>query len=185
MKALITSSLFVLSILFFSCAPNKQEIISDITELENSFNASASTNLDLKVANSLLEAYDEFIINFQTDSLSDLYLYRASKLAVSIKKTSMAEEYLKLYLANYPNGTYEDEILFGLANIYENQMQEIELAEKYYHMVIDKFPDSKFAFLAKQSIQTLGKTPDEIVEMLLKKQQDSDSATVDSVMVMQ
>lgn len=177
MKKLFAPVLLVLFVVVFSCAPSRQELLSKVTELENTFNAILEKKLDLKVANALLEAYDEFIINFQQDSLAPEYLFRAGKLALKIKKTSIAEEYLKLYLANYPKSIHEDDVLFGLANIYENQMMDIETAEKYYNRVIAEYPDSKYAVLAKQSLGFLGKTADEILDMILKPKLQADTLT--------
>lgn len=173
----------LLAISLISCKPNKEDLKANISELEAKLEASIKTNIDIQAANTLLESYDDYIVYFQEDSLAEEYLYRAGELALNMKKTITAEKYLELYENNYDSGPHSVEVLFHLANLNENQKADIVTAEKYYNLVISKFPESNFAKISSQALTTLGKTPDEILEMLKAKanKAETDSAIVETV----
>jgi outer membrane protein assembly factor BamD (BamD/ComL family) len=59
--------------------------------------------------------------------------------------------------------------MFMQAYVYENSLQDYGKAKTVYTEFIRKYPESELVEDARISIRNLGKSPEEILESLLKK----------------
>ncbi len=67
--------------------------------------------------------------------------------------------------------------MFLMAFAYENYLKDTEKAKQAYEAFLKKYPENQLARDAKFSLDNLGKSPEEVMDMILKKNK---TATADS-----
>jgi len=110
------------------------------------------------------------LIHPQADSAA-VHLKRAAESALSIRQFEQALYLYDLLISRYPNTKESEQGLFRTAFIYDNDLGEMEKAKETYEVFIQKYPNSEFADDAQFLLQNIGKDDAEILESLLKKQQ--------------
>ena len=120
-------------------------------------------SLEAYDASQLMKAYADFANACPTDSIVAEYLVRRADLLRGAGKFHDAIRLLQNIHDGYP--TYENRSLcaFLIAYLYETELGDHEMAEKFYTGVIDLHPESNEAKLAALSLRHLGKSPEELV----------------------
>ena len=67
-------------------------------------------------------------------------------------------------MTEYPDYEKASECLFMKGFIYDNNLQDYEMAKKIYLEFLEKYPDDEFADDAQASIDNLGKSLEEIIQ---------------------
>lgn len=168
MKKILVSIFMVLAIV--ACKPSKEQLSADIKELETKLETSLKTGFDTEVAGELIKTYYTYYKHYQDDEKTNEYIFKAGELAMGVKLSSTAIEYLEYIYNEVPSFDKMDQVLLFLGNIYENQVYDIEMGEKYYKELIDRFPNSKYVAVAKDALSVLGKTPEEILMEIESKE---------------
>ena len=111
----------------------------------------------------LMKAYADFANACPGDSIVAEYLVRRADLLRGAGKFHDAIRLFQNIHDGYP--TYENRALcaFLIAYLYETELGDDEMAEKFYKGVIDLHPESNEAKLAALSLKHLGKSPEELV----------------------
>lgn len=173
------------SLLLFACTPSKEDLSKKMSELEVKFSQNLSEGFDIETANELLETYATFVEHYGEDKIANDIIFKAGELAMNMKKSALAIEYLESIYNRVPDYSKMEQVIFFLGNVYENQVFDIESAEKYYNDLVEKFPNGRYTNDVKQTLKTLGKTPEEILAEIENADSDtvaSDSVAVDSVL---
>lgn len=77
-----------------------------------------------------------------------------------------AAESFKTVLNDFQGNIYRAESLFFVGYIYANEVKQpksLEIAEKYYTMLLEEFPSHELCPSAKVEIDNLGKNPEDII----------------------
>jgi len=140
-----------------SCDDLKAQVVSLELEVAN------HVSLEAHDASQLMKAYADFANACPTDSIVAEYLVRRADLLRGAGKFHDAIRLLQNIHDGYP--TYENRSLcaFLIAYLYETELGDHEMAEKFYTGVIDLHPESNEAKLAALSLRHLGKSPEELV----------------------
>lgn len=153
----------------------KEELKSDpaakkrqISDLERAVE-SDQTGEDLKLRQKLLVAYADFVNFHNDDENSAEYLFRAGKLANEIGKPRRAIEYLVNLHDGFPRYERRTEAAFLIGFIYENVLNDREMAEKYYEKVVELYPETQWAEDARLSLQMLYLTDEEKIQKFIKQ----------------
>jgi TolA-binding protein len=109
--------------------------------------------------------YADFAKQFPEDTASANYLYKAAEISMNLQLGVKAIGYYDDLLSAYPNYSKKAECIFLKAFIYENQLNNLEEAKKYYTQFLDEFPTHQLAKDAEASLKYLGKSAEELVEM--------------------
>lgn len=153
----------------FACTPSKEELLKEITLLEQDFEQRNENNkLDLETGAKLFEAYDLYIVNYSKDSTSAELLMNASRLAVGLNEHQKAIKYLEQYIADFDDD-YTPKAMLILGNYLANKVMDLEKAEAVFNQFLERYPNHPNAKDVKFMINTLGKTPEEILEMVQAK----------------
>lgn len=165
---IIISSITIL--LFNSCTTtnNKQELINNITANENNLMDSVNYTINNEIAEKLILQFKKYVEANSSDSLAPIYTIKAADLCLS---TQNYEEAVKLYEAvytNYPNYKKAPESLFLQAMIYADHLKNEVLGKQKYEEFIITHPNHQLVNDARKSIQFLGKTPEEILNIIQK-----------------
>ena len=148
---------------------DKTGLTEKIATLENKiFNPDGTINT--KKALTLLDAYEQFIVENKDDSNRMEYIFKAAGIALNLNRGQTSLKYLEQYLLSYPNGPQAEQALFLKAFVLENSIGNIKAAKQTYEEFIQKYPNSEFADDAKASIKYIGKSPDEIIELMKQEQ---------------
>lgn len=156
--------------LLFSCKPSKQELLSKIENLAHKLHEKEA-DYDVETAAELEMTYVDFIENYKEDSLYAKILFEAGEHATTNQSSRMAVDFLTEFVETYPEDANVPDAFIDLAIVYETQMFDLEKAEYYLQQFLNKYPDHELVEVAKSQLDNLGRTPEEIMEEILKKQQ--------------
>jgi len=100
-------------------------------------------------------------------------LYRMPEIAKSSKdKLKAIENYKKVY-EKFPKNDLASQALFQIGFIYGNELDDIPNATEYYNKVIKEYPKTEAAKLAQDDLQLLGKSPEELLNERMKKNENN------------
>ena len=174
MKIGVTSSAlmaFILTWLLVSCQQDpKNAQIKAIEEKEKQLYG--NPEFDKKQGFQLVDAYINFSNQYIDDTLSAVYLYKAGEIAMNLMAGSQAILYFDKVISNFPSFSKVPECVFLKAFIFENQLNDLVNAEKYYNEFINQYPNHILAKDAKASLEYLGKSPEELVKIFQEKNKE-------------
>jgi TolA-binding protein len=158
-------------VLFASCDSVRNSFIEknanytdSISQYENLLFAKGNTSIKVNDAIKLAGFYRNFAINNKKDSLAADYLFKSADIFMNMNKANDAIESFNMILEEYPEYKKAPSVLFLKAFIYEDQLDDLANAEKYYKIFLEKYPNSDFADDAEISLNNLGKTPEQLIE---------------------
>ena len=102
-----------------------------------------------------------FIIGCST-KLSEAEYYKLATEAFNKQDYKKSIENFKNIIDNYPKGQRSSEALFMLGYINANNTNNLEEAEKYYKLFIEKYPDDELTDDAEYELKHLGKDINEL-----------------------
>lgn len=160
---------FLLLLSFSSCfQPQKreQELIGRIES--RLFNDSTMRPV-VSSADSLVRLYLAYAEAYPDDTLSPEYLFRAGDLSQGIGRFDQAIDIFGK-VQRYPNYQKAGTASFLRGFVAENSKGDTALARKYYEQFLQTYPSHPLNSDAKLSLDYLGKTPEELMQILEQKQ---------------
>lgn len=161
---------FLLVVFAFSCQSPKQEMISEIEQMENNLFGDEG-KLNPEQVENLISAYEQYAVDFPDDSLAPVYLFKAGDIAMNTGRSNKAITFYSRIIEEYPGYPKVPEALFLQAYVYENNLGRLDKARSLYEEFLHLYPDNEFADDAKVSLKYLGKTPEELIEIFQKEQE--------------
>lgn len=165
---------FLLSILFLLAAcssPDRNELFNNIKEAEaNLFDKNESFKFDEALAQKAIDAYSEFSENFPKDPETPGILFKEADLHRAMKNHDEALDIYRKIEKEYADHNKAPHSLFLQGFVYENEMNDLENAEKRYQAFLEKYPDHDLAEDVEFSLKNLGKTPEEIIQEFNQRQ---------------
>ncbi len=132
----------------------------------NKENAFVELGYPVDKVQDLLISYANFANYCRTDSLTPEFLMRRADLLRGEGKVRAAIKQFKDIHDGYPSFSRKIDCAFIAAFLYETELNDKEMAEKLYIQVIELYPDSHLAGVAKVAIEHLRETPAEMIERL-------------------
>ena len=123
-------------------------------------------------ANNAIKAFTDFAFYCQSDTMCPIYLIKTAQVARVINNIPQAKVALEQCINTYPNFRNRAAAMFLLAQLYDENTylnNEAE-AKKIYEEIINDYPKSDWAVSAKGAISFIGKSDEEILKELKKKQ---------------
>jgi TolA-binding protein len=132
----------------------------------------SQTEVNKSSAVAAIKAFTDFAFYCQSDSLSPVYLIKTAQVARAINNIPQAKLALDKCIETYPSFRNRPAALFLLAQLYDENtyLNNEEEAKKIYQKIIDEYPKSDWAVSAKGAISFIGKTDEEILKELKRKQ---------------
>lgn len=151
---------------------SEKEILRDsIVKTEKNLHSDES--LDKTKAMKILNLYEEYFNNYEKDSLSAEYLFRATEIAVNINQPAKAINYLKRIKKDYPDYKNYPYSIYLIGFIYDSMLNQDKKAEVYYDIYLKKYPDHERAEEVKKLKEYLGLSDLELVEKFEKQNQEN------------
>lgn len=147
----------------------REEFLSQIKEMEGEMFKAAE--IDNAKANDAIKLYTDYALYFPTDTLAPEYLFKAGEVATASKKYKKALEQYETILSKYADYKHYKETMYLKAFLLDNFLNDDAAAKVVYEEVIAKYPTTNYAKDAKTAIQNLGKTDEQLMEEIKKKNQ--------------
>ncbi len=148
---------------------SKSSLQDSITAMENELFNSTSTHINKHKVLGLIDLYTEYAEEYPDDTLAPVYLFKASDVSMNLYRPVETIKILDSIMIRYPDNSKTPTALFLKAFVYEDQAKNYKLAQKYYQLFIDKYPDNEFADDARMSLKNLGKSPEELINEFEKE----------------
>ena len=179
MKYFSLLTLSLLALIFFSCESKStkkdktENVKAQIDSLESLREIDAIKFYQLGHGELLAKAYEKFASDTKDELKAAEKLFQAAKeYQGAVKDPKKAVELISKLEKDYPEYGKMPEALFYLGFVYENELGDLDKAEKYYKKVMKKYPDHRFAEQAKAALELLGMSAEEVIEQFKKNQEE-------------
>jgi hypothetical protein len=149
---LISLGIFIIA----ACQSPKEKALKSIKNMES--NDSAFSN---ELMMSLKTSYIDFALAYPDDEQTPGFLFKAAQRAVVLQQANESVDLLLQLINKYPANEFAEDATFLLAFTYENNLNDLTNARKYYEQFLKNFPKGELAEEARLSIANLGKTTEE------------------------
>lgn len=124
------------------------------------------------------EAYA--LANPNTDQAAQ-YLYKAAEVSRSIRTFPKTLTIYDWIINDYPEYSKTPTIVFLKGFLLDNELKNLDLAKQSYELFIDRYPEHELASHVKFLIENLGKTDEEILNLITKQKNSvSEASLIDS-----
>lgn len=127
--------------------------------------------MEPKKVNAYLNSCISYVLLLPKDPGSAALLLKAAENAYYTQQYDRALYLYEWFETAWPDDPKAAQALFMRAFIYDNDMQKYETAGVLYQEFLRKYPDDDFADDAEVLLENLGKTPEEVIQLLEQKQQ--------------
>ncbi|MCB0806688.1 MAG: tetratricopeptide repeat protein [Bacteroidales bacterium] len=159
----------VLFVLILACSSEKENMLADIKQTEDSLFADETKMIDRKLAGELVDKYVAYADAYPEDPQTPQILFKAGDLSMNMNMSRKAIQIFDRVMNNYPDYEKTPQCLFLKGYIYENDLKDLKTAKQIYEDFLDKYPDDEFADDAEISIKNLGKSPEELIREFEEK----------------
>ena len=154
--------LLALSVLLFGCAKKKQAV---------EYMKEAKAGIEQKKIPETVKAYETLLSQFPDDSLAPIALYQLAtlyqnKMVPNFKEIESLEKAVTLFKSvfdKYPESKQAPVSLFMAGFIQGNDLKKYQEATATYTLFLQKYPQSDMAPAAKDEIDNMGLTPEQII----------------------
>ena len=108
-----------------------------------------------KKSKDALSEYQKILLDHKGQEIEPITLYRIGKIYEEQGNFDMALNNYKMIIDNFKECIYIDEANYFSAEIYNNQLKEVEKAKKHYEEIIFKHEDSIYFTDARRKYRTL------------------------------
>lgn len=154
------------------CQSPRSKAVKNIENFESSI-FDQNGMVDRTKVGELIDLYVGFADSFSADTLAPAYLFKAADMAMNTNRSLQAIQLYERIIDQYSGYAKAPEALFLQGYVYENNLGRLDKAEEIYKKFIELYPDNDFADDAAVSLQYLGKSPEELIEIF---QQQTEAA---------
>lgn len=133
-------------------------------KLDTTLKGNQSVEKTIQVLTTLTEKYPE---SEQAPKgllqLASIYQNRADRRTTPMQSLEISSKLFKKVFEKYPESTEAPSALFMAGFIEANELRSYEDATKTLNLFLEKFPDHDLAESAKQELEFMGLTPEEIL----------------------
>ncbi len=158
--------------LFFSCVNSEEKQIKLIEKIEKELYNDTTLIMSKNKVNECIERYGAFVNKYPNHSKSPEYLLDAAKLTEALSNWYSAIELYDRLVDFYPESDLAPKAFFSKAFLLDEKLNQDAKAEKLYMIFIKKYPNHELTLAASQLIELLYLSDDELIDKVLKKNQD-------------
>lgn len=172
----ILLSVFALSTFTIACKNSKPEsqiaeTKSQIKQLEDSLMAAPVGKNYQSHAPELVKLMSDYVEKNPKDTISAMYLFKAGDISRGLGKFDDAINFWQSLCEKYPDHRRAPDALFLQAFTFENDVKDLNKAKNLYEEFLKKYPNHAFSANIPVILENLGKSPEELIEALKKKNQ--------------
>ncbi len=112
----------------------------------------------------VISAYSSLVDDYPGSPEAEVALFRRGGIRNNYtKEPDLAVKDYALYARRYPDNEKTPLVMFLVGYLYNNELHELDSAAAAYKRFLEKFPDNEMAPSARFELNTLGKSPDELL----------------------
>jgi len=154
--------LLALSVLLFGCAKKKQAV---------EYMKEAKLGIEQKKIPETVKAFETLLSEFPDDSLAPEALYKLgtlyqNKMVPNFKENESMEKAVSLFKSvfdKYPDSKQAPVSLFMAGFIQSNDLKKYQEATSTYNLFLQKYPKNDMAPAARDELNNMGLTPEQII----------------------
>jgi len=154
--------LLALTVLLFGCGHKKHA---------DEYMKEAKLGIEQKKIPETVKAYETLVSEFPNDSLAPEALYQLgtlyqNKMVPNFKETESMEKAVNIFKSvfdKYPDSKQAQVSLFMAGFIQANDLKKYQDATATYNIFLQKYPKGDMAPAAKEEINNMGLTPEQII----------------------
>lgn len=170
---MITRLIFILTlILLFACSSQQDKTLFE----------SAKENIEQTNFVEALNQFEQLVQDYPESKYKPAALFEIGKLYHGgvVKNISQQqsferaiENYNKVY-TDYPDSSFAPNALFMVAFIQANELKQLDAARDTYNLFIEKYPDNEMVISAKEELENLGLSAEEILRKKIAKKDSAE-----------
>ena len=174
----------MIMVVLIGCSSQSNNI-DRIKALETILYSDNNSVFDVPTAEKLVIEYELFADEYPEDTAASKYLFRGGELAMAIQSSEKAVELFGRIYNDYSSYKKAGSALFLIGMVNDDQLKNLAEAQKHYRKFIAEYPNHNLIEAATLSLQNLGKSPDDLMREIRKKEAEAsakDSQNTDEVM---
>lgn len=162
----------------YSCQPGQNWMKENLDRKEIALMKDAQAGrVDSNRVNRLLFNYEHYALSYPGDTGGAVYLFKAADFYRYLHRPAKSVTLYQTIYDRYPSFSKRPYSLFLQGFIYENEMGVMDSARLRYEKFLAEFPQHPIADDVKTTLNNLGKTPEQLIEEFMAKQDlENDSA---------
>lgn len=151
-------------------------LVSCSKSLESDFNNATKLLKENKIEEAIAE-FSKIAENndskYSPEALAQLAIIYQNRLDKNLSPLESAEKsqfYFRTIYDKYPENKLAPKALFMSAFILANDLKKYDEATKAYNLFLEKYPEHQLASSAKQELEYIGLSPEEILSRKMSKQ---------------
>lgn len=120
-----------------------------------------------------VDAAEAYALANPNSEQSAQYLYKAAEVSRSIRTFPKTLTIYDWMIDDYPDYEKTPTVVFLKGFLLDNEMGKLDLAKQSYETFIDRYPEHELASHVKFLIENLGKSDEEILELITKQNETS------------
>lgn len=157
-----TIILFSIALFFAGCGKKSEQEYMEL----------AQQNLNNKKVTEAVNIYEDFLKEYPESNSAPTALFEIAALYQNRLVPGLSEEqsleksaeYFRKVYQDYPESSEAPKSLFLSGFIRANEMNNFEEATKIYKLFLDRYPSHELAAAARQELDHMGLSPDEILQ---------------------
>lgn len=146
-----------------SCKNAQEKQYEELVQIENNL-FGEQTELNDSIARIFLQKADQYSKDYKDDIKTAEIIFKQGEVLNGLKSYEYAIRKFQQVFLVYPKSNKAAESVFLCGFIYDTYLQNYEEAGNYYRKFIRMYPNHTFVKDAKASLESLGKTPEELVK---------------------
>ena len=147
----------------------REALMEKLEGLEQQLIKAEDVRKEDSAAREYIAACTTFQNSYPSDTLSDRYLFRAADVARGLGEYGVAIKLWGQLWRTYPDAERAPDALFLQGFTYDNDLQDAEMASRYYQKFLDNYPDHPYSGQAEQLLKVLDRSPEELIREFEKK----------------
>ena len=147
---------------------SEKEILRRIDKTEAKLRKAKDIKDEMPAARELVKMSEAFGQDFPTNKRSADVIFKAADVARGIGEYGKAVQLWGKVWRNYPDYGRAPDAVFMQAFTFENNLNDLENAKKYYRKVIENYPEHPLREQSVTALKNLGKSPEELIKEFQK-----------------
>jgi tetratricopeptide (TPR) repeat protein len=142
----------------------EEMLLSEIDKYESMLSKEEAMDTKTNIRKTLIDLYSSYATSYSMKKQAPEMLFHAGTESVNVEEYNQAINYLKRLETGYHEYIKRPEAIYLIAFIYENHLNKKGPAKEYYNKVINEYPEHVLASQAKQSIDILMLSDEELIK---------------------
>lgn len=154
--------------------PEAKDVKAYLTKVgEDVFNDPDKYGVNRKSAQSYVDACEAYALAYPGSKEAAEYLYKGTEVSRTLRTFSKSLSMYDWILDQYPDFEKAPTAMFLKGFIIENELKNNDLAREVYNAFLEKYPDHQLRDDVQFLLDNIGKTDEEIMEMIEKNKKPS------------